>query len=149
MAPSFFTVDKEICSCLFSLGRSGFLSHLLQLTLLQLLKCYRHWSHSASFISAVPWTPSSAGLAFLIVIWFHTLIRALSYATVGSTELTILPLKFAPLFLKQVTLQWFTQNFRIAEWFELEEALKGHPVQLPALNRDTHSSISAQSPILP
>jgi len=28
----------------------------------------------------------------------------------------------------------------------LQGTLKGHPIQHPALNRDTHSSISAQSP---
>ena len=33
-----------------------------------------------------------------------------------------------------------------AEWFELEGTSKGHPVQPPAVSRDTHSSISAQSP---
>jgi len=32
------------------------------------------------------------------------------------------------------------------EWFELEGTLKGHLVQSPAMSRDTHSSISAQSP---
>ena len=34
----------------------------------------------------------------------------------------------------------------IIEPFELEGTTKGHLVQLPAVNRDTHSSISAQSP---
>ena len=32
------------------------------------------------------------------------------------------------------------------EWFELEGISKGHLIPLPAVNEDTHSSISAQSP---
>ena len=32
------------------------------------------------------------------------------------------------------------------ELLELEGTLKGHLVHLPAVSRDTHSSISAQSP---
>ena len=36
---------------------------------------------------------------------------------------------------------------RITEWFELEGAPKGRLLPLPAVHRDTHSSISAHSPI--
>jgi len=42
-----------------------------------------------------------------------------------------------------------TFKLRIMESFELKGTLKGHPVPLSAANRDTHSSISAQSPIQP
>jgi len=38
---------------------------------------------------------------------------------------------------------------RLIAWFDLEGTPKGHLIQLPALNRDTHSSISVQSPVLP
>jgi len=38
---------------------------------------------------------------------------------------------------------------RMTASFELEGSLQGHLVPLPALSRDTHSSISAQSPIQP
>jgi len=38
------------------------------------------------------------------------------------------------------------RSHEITEWFELKGTLKGHLVPLPALNRDIHSSISAQSP---
>ena len=37
----------------------------------------------------------------------------------------------------------------ITEWFQLEGTSKGRLVPLPALSRDTHSSISAQSPFQP
>ena len=36
--------------------------------------------------------------------------------------------------------------WRTTELFELEGTLQGHLVALPALSRDTHSSVSAQSP---
>ena len=38
---------------------------------------------------------------------------------------------------------------RTTESFELEGTPKVHPFQPPALNRDTHSSVSAHSPIQP
>ena len=40
-------------------------------------------------------------------------------------------------------------NDGIIEWFELEGTLKGQLVPLPAISRDTHSSISAQSTVQP
>ena len=43
---------------------------------------------------------------------------------------------------------WFSWT-GITELFELEGTLKGCLIPLPALNRDTHSSISAHSPIQP
>ena len=39
------------------------------------------------------------------------------------------------------------QEHRIVEPFGLEGTLQGHLVPLPALNGDTHSSVSAQSPL--
>ena len=39
-----------------------------------------------------------------------------------------------------------TSSSSIIELLELEGTLKGHLVPLPALSRDTHNSISAQSP---
>lgn len=38
------------------------------------------------------------------------------------------------------------ENYRSTEWFALEETSKGHLAPLVAMNRDTHSSASAQSP---
>ena len=46
----------------------------------------------------------------------------------------------------QCSLQLPAGRLWITEWFELEGTNKGHPVQLPALSTDTHSSVSAQSP---
>jgi len=36
---------------------------------------------------------------------------------------------------------------RITELLDLEGTFKGHVVPLPAMHRDTHSSISAHSPV--
>ena len=41
------------------------------------------------------------------------------------------------------------QERRVTEWFELEGTLKGHLVPFPAMNRDTHSSISCSEPLQP
>jgi len=41
--------------------------------------------------------------------------------------------------------QWL-DSWHITDWFELEGTLKDHLAPLPAMNRDSHSSISAQSP---
>jgi len=38
------------------------------------------------------------------------------------------------------------QDHRITESFELEGTLKGHLVQLPAVNRDTYSCIRCSEP---
>jgi len=40
-------------------------------------------------------------------------------------------------------------HFIVTEPSELEGILEGHPVQPPAVHRDTHSSISAHSPVQP
>ena len=40
------------------------------------------------------------------------------------------------------------KDCRVVEWFELDGIPEGHLVPLPVMHRDTHSSISAQSPSL-
>ena len=48
-----------------------------------------------------------------------------------------------------VTLLVCSPVHRSTEWFGLEGTFKVHLVPLPAVNKNTHSSISAQSPVQP
>ena len=122
----------------------------MQYNLLIFLVCITHksWEGNSMWISS--FNPKSASDHWKHCFVSHSInvMTRSMFSSISSRCPFLLHVEWShPLFYCAFVLR--QNNHRSIEWFELEGTSKGRLVPLCALSRDTHSSISAQSPIQP